>query len=139
MKSYPSFFQFFYCCQSIHHHHPIHCSKMEQLSIQNFYRREVATSSSTDEIQNGSSSPLPGDSFNQDEVDAVTHPAGLPPWEPAQPYHIMEIGSLVPGLGSVTVTGRVLNFTKRSYSSKPGKPSFYYYLYVKDDTGIIAV
>ena len=113
---------------------------MEQLSIQNFYRREVGNSSSTVETKGAaSSSPPPGDGFSRAEVDAVVRPDGLPQWKPPQEYEKVDVTSIRPGPGCVAVTGRILNFTRSNFSSQPPKPSGYLYLFVKDDTGVIAV
>ena len=113
---------------------------MEQLSIQNFYQREIANPSSSDGKQ-GDSSMFPplGDGFTTDEIEAVVNPDGLPLWQPSIPYEELDIGSVRPGPGCITVTGRVVNYSKRVDGSRPGKPSGYHYLYVQDDTGVIAV
>ena len=112
---------------------------MDQLSIQNFYRREVGNPSRDERLDDLSSSPTAGDGFTRAEVDAVIRPDGLPPWEPSTPYDEVDIESLRTGPGCVTVTGRVINFYRRLHSSRKGMPSCYYYLYVKDNTGTIAV
>ena len=111
-----------------------------QLSIQNFYRREVAEAPSSDANRlDSSSSPLPGDAFTTEEVDAVMSPDGLPPWKPSQAYQEVDVAAIRPGPGCIVVTGRIVNVLKRPHSSQPGKPSSYLNLFVKDDTGVVSV
>lgn len=49
-----------------------------------------------------------GDGFTSSEVEAALHPV-LHKWQPRTPYAEIDIGSLVPGPGCVTCTGRVSN------------------------------
>ena len=79
------------------------------------------------------------DGFTEAEIDDALHPR-LPEWKPREEYEDVDIGALVPGKGSVSVMGRVVNFHDLPMSGRtPHSAQGCMKLFVQDDTGILAV
>ncbi len=111
----------------------------EQMSIQNFYEREIrpprvaSDSAAHADLQTS-------DGFTADEINAVIHPAGLPPWQPRDDYPEQDIADVEPGPGRIAVTGRIVNLyhQPRARAAAAG-PRGFWRLCIKDDTGAIVV
>ena len=108
-------------------------------SIQSFFQPEVPSSTSHTPSKRPTSKADTNDGFTSPEVDNTLHPA-LHKWQPRTAYDEVDIGSLVPGPGCVTVTGRVANFYDQTMNSKmPQAAKGCLKVIVKDDTGAFAV
>ena len=102
-------------------------------SIQSFFHADTVSSPTKSEL-----SPV-DDGFTAAEVENALHPT-LPEWRPRGEYEDVDIGAVVPGKGSVSIMGRVVNFHDSPLSGKaPHSAQGCVRLLVQDDTGLLAV
>jgi hypothetical protein len=101
-------------------------------SIQSFFQPDSTRPRKADILKSG-------DGFTLEEVDAVLSPTGRS-WSPRQEYTERNIGDLVPGLGRVAFTGRVVNlFETQTHSKMPRAAKGFIRVVLKDDTGALVV
>lgn len=107
-------------------------------SIQSFYKREGPKHSGKGpSVPSGSAGQ--GDGFTEGELAGALDPLNRK-WEPARDYKESSIGDLVPGPGTVTFTGRVVNAsTTWGRSQKQPKAAGWHYLILKGETAAISV
>lgn len=106
-------------------------------SIQSFFQPEVSPAK-----RDKASSPprAAGDGFTAEEVDVTFSPPSLPQWQPRGTYKDVDIETLIPGPGCVTIMGRVVNFFVLGTPSKaPHAAKGCLKMVVKDDTGALVV
>ncbi|KAI0179205.1 hypothetical protein GGR52DRAFT_588955 [Hypoxylon sp. FL1284] len=97
-------------------------------SIQSFYAREIAPTSSS---QNEPPSPSkPGDGFTSSEVEAAINPLSRH-WEPSRPYETCPISLLEAGPHDYRIHGRIVNFMMVEHS--------HVHLVVSDGSGVVVV
>lgn len=106
-------------------------------SIQSFFQPEV----SPGKKDKASRLPLAaGDGFTAAEVEATICPPCLPQWQPRGTYNEVDIETLIPGPGCVTIMGRVVNFFVLGTPSKaPHAAKGCLKMVVRDDTGALVV
>ena len=108
-------------------------------SIQSFFQPEVPSSSSHKPYKRTAGKMDTNDGFTSSEVEATLHPS-LHKWQPRAIYTAVDIGSLVPGPGCVTLVGRIVNFYDQTMNSKsPQAAKGCLKVIVKDDTGAFTV
>jgi len=106
-------------------------------SIQSFFQPEVSPAKK-DKASN--SSLAAGDGFTAEEVEATILPRSLPQWRPRGIYEEVDIETLIPGPGCVTIMGRVVNFFFLETPSKaPHAAKGCLKMVVKDDSGALVV
>ena len=106
-------------------------------SIQSFFQPEVSPA----QEDKASNSPLAaGDGFTAEEVEATIFPPSLPHWQPRGIYEEVDIETVIPGPGCVTIMGRVVNFFVLETPSKaPHAAKGCLKMVIKDDTGALVV
>lgn len=105
-------------------------------SIQSFFPLQSSPSKSL----LPTSSPLTGDGFTFEELDATLHPLQQDSWTPSDDYDEYEIDSLMPGPKRIKIVGRIVNLLEGSPATKlsmNAKGSVH--LVIKDDTGAVTV
>ncbi len=106
-------------------------------SIQSFFQPE--NPAQTSPKASTASQAKVGDGFTAYEVEATLHPL-MRKWQPRTVYNEVNIGDLVAGPGSVTVTGRVVNLYAQAMTSKvPQAAKGCVKLVVGDDSGAFNV
>lgn len=106
-------------------------------SIQSFFQPEMSPSKK--ENVSGPAAAA-GDGFTAQEVETTLHRPSLPTWHPRGTYEEIDIKTLMPGPGCVTIMGRVVNFFQLQTPSKaPHAAKGCLKLVVKDDTGALVV
>ena len=88
----------------------------QNTSIQSFFQPEVVSRSHQGHTRPSSKSDT-NDGFTSSEVEAALNPC-MHKWQPRTTYNEVDIGSLVPGPGCVTLMGRVVNFYDQTMNSK---------------------
>ena len=109
----------------------------QDASIQSFY----APLTPSPQVKKAIKPPVgsPCDGFTEDETETVMRPT-LHKWQPRLEYEDVSIGSLNPGPGCVTLTGRIVNFFDLLTASKmPQAAKGCLKVVVKDDTGALVV
>ena len=102
-------------------------------SIQSFFHADTSSSPTKSQF-----TPV-DDGFTAAEVENALHPT-LPEWRPRGEYEDVDIGEIIPGKGSVSIMGRVVNFHDSPISGKaPHSAQGCIRLLVQDDTGLLAV
>lgn len=110
---------------------------MEQPSIQSFYSREVRSLATSSRCPSKSHGP---DGFTKEEIEGGVHRQTLRSWQPSQGYVSWPISDLQPGTSRIHITGRVINlYHQLAPSAKQLKPSGFWRLVLKDDSGAVNV
>ena len=108
-------------------------------SIQSFFEKEVSLEKGLGGRANHKVSTHNG--FTETEIKAALLPKyTLHKWLPRGEYQTVDINTLVPGPGCVTLMGRVVNFyDQHTPSKKPQAAKGCLKIVIKDDTGALMV
>ena len=125
-------------CIFVSLHFETQSTMLDQPSIQSFYDRLGQQSSA----RAPPSLPLAGDGFASQELDLTKPASSSFSWSPKGHYAAKDIDSIMPGPGCVKIVGRIVNLSKKPWSSSHSqglKASGHVKMVVRDDTGIIVV
>ncbi|KAL6715433.1 hypothetical protein ACLMJK_006394 [Lecanora helva] len=107
-------------------------------SIQAFFETKAPSSLPVSPITSVSQKNETSGTFSSTETKTASS-ADLNDWKPRIDYEEKDIGTLVPGPESVTITARIANLYHRLTPRTPHRAKSYWKVIVKDDSGALAV